>query len=222
MISLNIDLLQLNDLYYAVSKHTKDCEQQIKEYGDSSYFVTQLERAKELETIVQDALYKRCDELDEAIQYIDEVVEKYKDEDEGPEYDSAGFTEDDRIVNGQYRNLDSIAEQREDAKYERAFSIHIVTNEEADEDAGIKQSDKFNGVSQFILDFVEANGSVSYGEMNDIYKAYTKGSNSFSHILKALRIPYKNRPTRRYLKKMANGAYAIGIANPSNWVVVND
>ena len=25
------------------------------------------------------------------------------DEDMGPEYDSAGFTEDDRIVNGQYR-----------------------------------------------------------------------------------------------------------------------
>ena len=83
-------------------------------------------------------------------------------------------------------------------------------------------NERFNGVSQFILDFVEANGAVSFTEMNDMYKAYTKGSNSFSHILKALRIPYKNRPTRRYLKKMANGAYAIGIANPSNWVVVND
>jgi hypothetical protein len=194
MISLNIDLLQLNDLYYAVSKHTKDCEQQIKEYGDSSYFVTQLERAKELETIVQDALYKRCDELDEAIQYIDEVVEKYKDE-------------------------DTIAEQREDAKYEKAFSIHFVTNEEADEDAGIKESDKFNGVSQFILDFVEANDVVSYSEMNDMYKAYTKGSNSFSHILKALRIPYKNRPTKRYLVKHHLGGYMVRTATPHNWVV---
>jgi hypothetical protein len=194
MISLNIDLLQLNDLYYAVSKHTKECEQQIKEYGDSSYFVTQLERAKELETIVQDALYKRCDELDEAIQYIDEVVEKYKDE-------------------------DTIAEQREDAKYEKAFSIHFVTNEEADEDAGIKQSDKFNGVSQFILDFVEANGEVSFTEMNDMYKAYTKGSNSFSHILKALQIPYKNRTTRRYLKQIARGTYVVNYANQYNWVI---
>jgi hypothetical protein len=94
---------------------------------------------------------------------------------------------------------------------------HYVTNEEADEDA--KVNDKFNGVSQFILDFVEANGAVSFTEMNDMYKAYTKGSNSFSHILKALRIPYKNRPTRRYLKKMLNGAYTIDIANPINWVV---
>lgn len=219
MISLNIDLLQLNDLYYAVSKHTKDCEQQIKEYGDSSYFVTQLERAKELEKIVQDALYKRCDELDEAIQYIDEVVEKYKDEDEGPEYDSAGFTEDDRIVNGQYRNLDSIAEQREDAKYEKAFSIHFVTNEEADEDAGIKQSDKFNGVSQFILDYVEKRGVASFSEINDAYKAYTGGSNSLSHILKALKIPYKNRPTRRYLTQIARGTYIVNYANQYNWVI---
>ena len=207
MISLNIDLLQLNDLYYAVSKHTKDCEQQIKEYGDSSYFVTQLERAKELETIVQDALYKRCDELDEAIQYIDEVVEKYKDE-------------------------DTIAEQREDAKYEKAFSIHFVTNEEADEDArdysafqkyaDKQQSDKFNGVSQFILDFVEANGEVSFTEMNDMYKAYTKGSNSFSHILKALQIPYKNRPTRRYIRQIARGTYVVDYANQYNWVINDD
>lgn len=129
---------------------------------------------------------------------------------------------------------------------------HYVTNEEADEDASLFISDviypklkaaverysdevrlkhtpvklpkkeRFNGVSQFILDFVEANGAVSFTEMDDMYRAYTKGSNSFSHILKALRIPYKNRPTRRYLKKMLNGAYTIGIANPSNWVVVND
>ena len=35
-------------------------------------------------------------------------------EDDGPEYDSAGFTEDDRIVNGQYR---------------------VISNEAADEDA---------------------------------------------------------------------------------------
>jgi hypothetical protein len=194
MISLNIDLLQLNDLYYAVSKHTKECEQQIKEYGDSSYFVTQLERAKELETIVQDALYKRCNELDEAIQYIDEVVEKYADE-------------------------DTIAEQREDAKYEKAFSIHFVSNEEADEDAGIKQSDKFNGVSQFILDFVDENGGSTFTEMNEVYRKFTNGSNSFSHILKALQIPYKNRPTRRYLKKNKFGYYECLEATPQNWVV---
>jgi hypothetical protein len=35
-------------------------------------------------------------------QYINKRV---VNEDMGPEYDSAGFTEDDRIVNGQYRNI---------------------------------------------------------------------------------------------------------------------
>jgi len=38
-----------------------------------------------------DAIGVNIDELDD-------------NEDTGPEYDSAGFTEDDRIVNGQYRN----------------------------------------------------------------------------------------------------------------------
>ncbi len=90
-------------------------------------------------------------------------------------------------------------------------------SEEADEDA--KSNDRFNGVSQFILDFVEANGVVNFTEMNDIYKAYTKGSNSFSHILKALQIPYKNRPTRRYLKQIARGTYVIDYANQYNWVI---
>lgn len=108
---------------------------------------------------------------------------------------------------------------------------HYVTNDEADEDFRLslmqdeqryedsKPNERFNGVSQFILDFVEANDVVSYGEMNDMYKAYTKGSNSFSHILKALQIPYKNRPTRRYIKQIARGTYTVLIANPTNWVV---
>lgn len=30
----------------------------------------------------------------------------WEDEDDEPETDSAGFTQDDRIINGQYRNID--------------------------------------------------------------------------------------------------------------------
>jgi len=47
-----------------------------------------------------DAIGVNIDELD-------------NNEDVGPEYDSAGFTEDDRVVNGQYR---------------------VISNEDADED----------------------------------------------------------------------------------------
>jgi len=56
------------------------------------------------------------DAIDELQQYVDEIKEAYNEingDDEGPEYDSAGFTEDDRIVNGQYR---------------------VISNEAADED----------------------------------------------------------------------------------------
>ena len=135
--------------------------------------------------------------FDEAafIDYIDEIVE-----DEGPEFDGAGFSEDDRDEDGVN------------------VRIHIVTNEEADEDAK-QRSENSKGVSQFILDFVQANGLVSYTEMNDMYKAYTGGSNSFSHILKALMIPYKNRESRRYLVKHPYGGYHIRVATIDNWVV---
>ena len=112
-------------------------------------------------------------------------------------------------------------------------AIFCIPDDEADEDAytdyrsTLEQDEqryndsksKFNGVSQFILDFVEKHGIVSYSEMNDAYRAYTGGSNSFSHILKALRIPYKNRPTRRFLVKRTDGNYRLAIADQFNWVV---
>ena len=41
------------------------------------------------------------------IKYLNDqyINKRAVSEDIGPEYDSAGFTEDDRIVNGQYRNI---------------------------------------------------------------------------------------------------------------------
>lgn len=83
-----------------------------------------------------------------------------------------------------------------------------------DEDEEVKEP---KGVTQAILDMVERQGDASYTEMNEFYKKVF-GSNSFSHILKALRIPYKNRPTKRYLLKVGKN-YEVRIANPSNWVV---
>ena len=90
---------------------------------------------------------------------------------------------------------------------------HFVTNEEADENAGYKPK----GVTQAVLDLVELLGEASYKEMNTFYRNRF-GSNSFSHILKALIIPYKNRPTRRYLVKVGN-VYQVRIANESNWII---
>jgi hypothetical protein len=107
---------------------------------------------------------------------------------------------------------------------------HFVSNEEADEDYRIslmqdarryEDSHKKTGATQAILDYVESTGPSTYTELNDFYKFVTGGSNSFSHILKALRIPYKNRYTRRYLVKGVDGKYIVKLADPSNWVVIH-
>jgi len=122
----------------------------------------------------------------------------------------------------------SVVEQDE----QRYGDSHYVSNEEADEEYQIAMMlkgvmnelevvKKPKGVTQAILDMVERQGDATYTEMNDFYKK-TFGSNSFSHILKALRIPYKNRPTRRYLVKTANGNYEVRVANSSNWVVADN
>jgi hypothetical protein len=78
-------------------------------------------------------------------------------------------------------------------------------------------------VSQAILDYVDLKGAVTHKELERYYKSIT-GSNSFSHILQNLVIPYKNRKTQRYLAKegkpYSDAKYVVKVANPSNWVVV--
>jgi hypothetical protein len=78
-------------------------------------------------------------------------------------------------------------------------------------------------ITQTLLDYVDRNGAVSHGELESYYKSIT-GSNSFSHILANLRIPYKNRETKRYIskegRKGSNAKWVVKVANPSNWVVI--
>lgn len=73
------------------------------------------------------------------------------------------------------------------------------------------------GVTQSILDYVEFMGDASHTQIHNFYKI-TFGSNSFSHILRSLIIPYKNRPTRRYLYKTLNGRYVVKQAQLYNWI----
>ena len=123
---------------------------------------------------------------------------------------------------------------------------YFVSNEEADEDyrlSLLQDSDRYESsvekdydnhlknlrergyVTQSILDYVDKKGAVSHGELELYYKSIT-GSNSFSHILANLRIPYKNRKTQRYVakegKRYSDAKYVIKVANPSNWVVVEN
>lgn len=109
---------------------------------------------------------------------------------------------------------------------EEEIDSHFVSNEEADEDyrstlaqdeQRYEKSRVNKGVTQSILDYVEFMGEATYTEMQNYYRSKF-GSNSFSHILISLVVPYKNRPTRRYLYKTASGKYVVRVAQPYNWV----
>ena len=149
------------------------------------------------------------------------------------------------LLNKLYDELTNrIAEEAIDEEVES--DTYYVSNEEADEDyrSTLNQdSDRYESsvmndynvhlrklktrgyVSQALLDFVDKKGAVTHKELETYYKQIT-GSNSFSHVLQSLRTPYKNRKTQRYIakegKKYSNAKYVIKVANPSNWVIVND
>ena len=144
-----------------------------------------------------------------------------------------------------YYELNSrIAEEAIDEEVES--STYYVSNEEADEDYRVSmlqdeqryessvEKDYDNHltnlrergyVTQALLDYVDRKGAVSHGDLESYYKSIT-GSNSFSHVLQSLRTPYKNRKTQRYIakegRKYSDALYVIKVANPSNWVIVND
>ena len=87
---MELTLQELNEIYYCLGK------------------VLKLNEVNLVNTsLVEQIRDKVRDEID-MMEYENE-----SNEDDGPEYDSAGFTEDDRIVNGQYR---------------------VISNEAADED----------------------------------------------------------------------------------------
>jgi hypothetical protein len=132
-MNLELTLLELNQLYYATSKLVEQNESHLKELGTNissiEYFTNELNKSVVLRDKIQTALYDECKSLDEALEYVSkfnaeqydrerDILKNAIDEEVEPEYDGAGFTEDDRIVNGQYR---------------------VISNEDADEDA--KQRD---------------------------------------------------------------------------------
>jgi hypothetical protein len=94
-MKLELNLLELNELYLATSRLVEQNQKHLDELGKNvssiNYFKTQLDSSKVLRDKIQTALYDEANRLDKII------------DDDEPEYDSAGFTEDDRIVNGQYK-----------------------------------------------------------------------------------------------------------------------
>ena len=143
-MNLELTLLELNQLYYATSKLVEQNESHLKELGTNissiEYFTNELNKSVVLRDKIQTALYDECKSLDEALEYVSkfnaeqydkerDILKNAIDEEVEPEYDSAGFTEDDRIVNGQYR---------------------VISNEDADEDAKQRDYSAFNNYADTI------------------------------------------------------------------------
>ena len=108
----------------------------------------------------------------------------------------------------------------------RAKHIHIEEDSFAKLLRKVTEPKKERGwIVQKMLDYVDYCGAVSHTQLENYYKAITN-SNSFSHCLINLKVPYKNRKTQRYLAKegraRSNAKWVVKVANPSNWVVVND
>jgi hypothetical protein len=143
-MNLELTLLELNQLYYATSKLVEQNESHLKELGKNissiEYFRNELKKSEVLRDKIQTALYDECKSLDEALEYVSkfnaeqydkerDILKNAIDEEVEPEYDGAGFTEDDRIVNGQYR---------------------VISNEDADEDAKQRDYSAFNNYADTI------------------------------------------------------------------------
>lgn len=69
-MKLELNLMELNNLYMAVSNQLKIAKKEAMEYP-SEYFTEQLELTEELVVKVQDALYAEC-------AMIDEMVDEYR------------------------------------------------------------------------------------------------------------------------------------------------
>jgi hypothetical protein len=138
--------------------------------------------------------------------------------DEEVEEDVDNFRSDTYFVSNEEADEDFLLsmlqdEQRYESSVEKDYDNHL---------SKLKQR---GFVTQAILDYVDKKGAVSHGDLERYYKSIT-GSNSFSHILESLRTPYKNRKTQRYIakegKRYSDALYVIKVANPSNWVVVEN
>jgi hypothetical protein len=197
---MNLSIKELNELIYSLGIT-----------ASKGIFVN-----KELNASLIDKLYS---ELNSSIaiqsDITDEVIDRIKSH-----YVSNEEADED------YRSTLAQDTQRyEDSHMTTSFPmVDPFTSVSEDYDNHLKNLRERGFITQSILDYVDMKGAVTYTEMSNYYKSIT-GSNSFSHILANLRIPYKNRKTQRYIakegKRYSEAKYIIKVANPSNWVIAD-
>ena len=158
---------------------------------------------------------------------IDEEVDEFTDELLGGDLEFSSHYVSNNEADEDYRStLIQDSNRYKDSHMNTSFPmVDPFTSVSEDYDNHLKNLRERGFITQSILDYVDRKGAVSHGDLERYYKSIT-GSNSFSHILANLRIPYKNRKTQRYIakegKRYSEAKYVIKVANPSNWVVVEN
>ena len=198
---MNLSIKELNELIYSLGIT-----------ASKGIFVN-----KELNASLIDKLYSELNSKI-AIQsdITDEVIDRVKSH-----YVSNEEADEDFLS-----TLKQDAQRYEDSHMTTSFPmVDPFTSVSEDYDNHLSKLKQRGYITQALLDYVDKKGAVSHGDLERYYKSIT-GSNSFSHVLQSLRIPYKNRKTQRYIakegKRYSDALYVIKVANPSNWVVVEN
>jgi exonuclease VII large subunit len=83
-MKLELDILELNDLYYATSKLVDQRKRDLKDYGKNvssvTYLTKELRKAETLCEKIQTALYAKIDEVEEAIESVHNRLEAQKED----------------------------------------------------------------------------------------------------------------------------------------------
>ena len=225
---MNLSIKELNELIYSLGIT-----------ASKGIFVN-----KDVNASLIDKMYN---ELNSKIaeEAIDEEVDEFTDELLGGDLEFSSHYVSNEEADEDYRStLIQDSNRYEDSHMTRSFPMvdpftsdsedltsaqnneydRYESSVEKDYDNHLKNLRERGFITQSILDYVDMKGAVTYTEMSNYYKSIT-GSNSFSHILANLRIPYKNRKTQRYVakegKRYSDALYVIKVANPSNWVIVD-
>jgi hypothetical protein len=207
---MNLSIKELNELIYSLGIT-----------ASKGIFVN-----KDVNASLIDKMYNELNKkiADEA---IDEEVDEFTDELLGGDLEFSSH-----FVSNEEANEDFLSTLAQDAqRYEASHMttsfpmVDPFTSVSEDYDNHLSKLKQRGYITQALLDYVDRKGAVSHGDLERYYKSIT-GSNSFSHVLQSLRIPYKNRKTQRYIakegKRYSDALYVIKVANPSNWVVVEN
>ena len=216
---MNLSIKELNELIYSlgITAHkgmfvNKDINESLLEkfYSELNSKIADETEEEKAEEVESDTYYVSNEEADEDYRStLKQDEQRY-----GDSHMLASFPMVDPFTSDS-EDLTS-AQNNEYDRYESSV--------EKDYDNHLKNLRERGFITQSILDYVDMKGAVTYTEMSNYYKSIT-GSNSFSHILANLRIPYKNRKTQRYVakegKRYSDALYVIKVANPSNWVIAD-